>query len=193
MCCSKGTPLHILLKAYWSSIFITACLVSSHSEDGLQRRVCALLSLPWVCESMFVPAYKNSGFPSWLPALAQRLSFCYCEYLFVKPGLKCFLNSFTIDIMWFFRFPPWQLQTLCVLLQHLRSRQAVCHCWPSCVMVCVRHGVWACFPRRCRVQMRRLEQHQSGPSLFFYTTWGTRTRTSSVPLCCTHLCVFKQF
>ncbi|XP_042356809.1 serine/threonine-protein kinase ATR [Plectropomus leopardus] len=51
--------------------------MSSHGEDGLQRRECALLSLPWVCDNKSVSAYKSSGFPSWLPALAQRLSFCY--------------------------------------------------------------------------------------------------------------------
>uniref|UniRef100_A0A8C4H1P8 Serine/threonine-protein kinase ATR n=1 Tax=Dicentrarchus labrax TaxID=13489 RepID=A0A8C4H1P8_DICLA len=59
--------------------FVTSFLsrLSSHSEDGLQRRVCALLSLPWVCENKSVSAYKSSGFPSWLPALADRLNFCY--------------------------------------------------------------------------------------------------------------------
>ncbi|XP_032356106.1 serine/threonine-protein kinase ATR [Etheostoma spectabile] len=51
--------------------------MSSHSEGGLQRRVCALLSLPWVGENKFIPAYKSSGFPSWLPAFAHRLSLCY--------------------------------------------------------------------------------------------------------------------
>ncbi|XP_070697802.1 serine/threonine-protein kinase ATR [Pempheris klunzingeri] len=51
--------------------------MNSQSEDGLQQRVCALLSLPWVCENKSVSAYKSSGFPSWLPALAQRLSSCY--------------------------------------------------------------------------------------------------------------------
>ncbi|KAM9341615.1 serine/threonine-protein kinase ATR [Symphorus nematophorus] len=50
---------------------------SSHSEDGLQQRVCALLSLPWVTENKSVLAYKSSGFPSWLPTFAHRLSFCY--------------------------------------------------------------------------------------------------------------------
>uniref|UniRef100_A0A4W6DWN3 Serine/threonine-protein kinase ATR n=1 Tax=Lates calcarifer TaxID=8187 RepID=A0A4W6DWN3_LATCA len=60
-------------------IFSTLCvmIVSSQSEDGLQRRVCALLSLPWVCENKSVSAFKSSGFPTWLSALAQRLSFCY--------------------------------------------------------------------------------------------------------------------
>ncbi|KAM7376136.1 hypothetical protein PAMP_005881 [Pampus punctatissimus] len=51
--------------------------MSSHSEDGLQRRVCALLSLPWVSENKSVSAYKSSGFPSWVPALAQRVNFCF--------------------------------------------------------------------------------------------------------------------
>ncbi len=61
---------------------VCVCVVSSHSEDGLLRRVCALLSLPWVCENKSVSAYKSSGFPSSLPAVAQRLSFCYCEYCY---------------------------------------------------------------------------------------------------------------
>uniref|UniRef100_A0A7N8WRQ2 Serine/threonine-protein kinase ATR n=1 Tax=Mastacembelus armatus TaxID=205130 RepID=A0A7N8WRQ2_9TELE len=51
--------------------------MSRQNEDGLQRRVCALLSLPWVCENKSVSAYRSTGFPSWLSALAQRLSFCY--------------------------------------------------------------------------------------------------------------------
>uniref|UniRef100_A0A3Q3H1G2 Serine/threonine-protein kinase ATR n=1 Tax=Labrus bergylta TaxID=56723 RepID=A0A3Q3H1G2_9LABR len=55
--------------------------LSSQSEDGLQRRVCALLSLPWVCENKSVSAYRSSGFPSWLPALADRLGFCYSPEL----------------------------------------------------------------------------------------------------------------
>ncbi|XP_062295726.1 serine/threonine-protein kinase ATR [Scomber scombrus] len=50
--------------------------MSSQSEDGLQQRVCALLSLPWVCEKS-VSASKSSGFPSCVPALAQRVSFCF--------------------------------------------------------------------------------------------------------------------
>ncbi|XP_035466143.2 serine/threonine-protein kinase ATR [Scophthalmus maximus] len=57
-----------------SIVYLT---MSSQSGDGLHWRVCALLSLPWVCENKSVSAYKGSGFPSSLPALAQRLSFCY--------------------------------------------------------------------------------------------------------------------
>uniref|UniRef100_A0A672JHL5 Serine/threonine-protein kinase ATR n=1 Tax=Salarias fasciatus TaxID=181472 RepID=A0A672JHL5_SALFA len=56
-------------------------LLSPQSEDGLQRRVCALISLPWVCENKSASVYKSSGFPSWLPALAQRLSFFYSPEL----------------------------------------------------------------------------------------------------------------
>ncbi|XP_029973557.1 serine/threonine-protein kinase ATR [Salarias fasciatus] len=56
-------------------------MMSPQSEDGLQRRVCALISLPWVCENKSASVYKSSGFPSWLPALAQRLSFFYSPEL----------------------------------------------------------------------------------------------------------------
>lgn len=45
-------------------------------EDGLQRRVCALLSLPWVSQNRSGSAYRTSGFPSWLPVVAQRLGSC---------------------------------------------------------------------------------------------------------------------
>ncbi|KAJ0062993.1 hypothetical protein NL108_010267 [Boleophthalmus pectinirostris] len=57
-----------------SIIFLT---MNSHSEDGLQRRVCALLSLPWVIELKSVSAFRTSAFPSWVSGLAQRLTFCY--------------------------------------------------------------------------------------------------------------------
>uniref|UniRef100_A0A671W862 Serine/threonine-protein kinase ATR n=1 Tax=Sparus aurata TaxID=8175 RepID=A0A671W862_SPAAU len=60
-----------------SCVTLFTCLVSSHSEDRIQSRVCALLSLPWVCENKSVSAYKSSGFPSWLPDIAQRLRVCY--------------------------------------------------------------------------------------------------------------------
>ncbi|KAM9356452.1 serine/threonine-protein kinase ATR isoform 2-T2 [Pholidichthys leucotaenia] len=51
--------------------------MSSQNEDELQQHVCVLLSLPWVSENKSASAYKRSGFPSWLPALAQRLNFCF--------------------------------------------------------------------------------------------------------------------
>ncbi|TKS86882.1 Serine/threonine-protein kinase atr [Collichthys lucidus] len=78
--------------------------MSSHTEDGLQRRVCALLSLPWVNENKSVSAYKSSGFPSWLPAFAHRLSFCYLP----------------------------EIQADCVSLMGL-LRGGVCETWRLCV------------------------------------------------------------
>ncbi|KAM6969300.1 serine/threonine-protein kinase ATR [Tautogolabrus adspersus] len=78
--------------------------MNSQSEDGLQRRVCALLSLPWVCENKSVSAYRSSGFPSWLPALADRLGFCYSP----------------------------ELQANCVSLLAL-LRRGVCETWRVCV------------------------------------------------------------
>ncbi|XP_047467138.1 serine/threonine-protein kinase ATR [Mugil cephalus] len=80
-------------------------LTRSHSEDGLQRRVCALLSLPWVCENNSAPAYRSSGFPSWLLSLAQRLSFCYSP----------------------------DVQADCVMLLAFLSRD-VCEKWRACVI-----------------------------------------------------------
>ncbi|XP_033469705.1 serine/threonine-protein kinase ATR [Epinephelus lanceolatus] len=82
----EGGPQPDLNQSYFQSAVQTTVRVldsilyltmSSHSDDGLQRRVCALLSLPWVCDNKSISAYKSSGFPSWLPAFAQRLSLCY--------------------------------------------------------------------------------------------------------------------
>ncbi|XP_074547648.1 serine/threonine-protein kinase ATR [Halichoeres trimaculatus] len=50
--------------------------MNGHRDGGLQQQLCALLSLPWVCENKSASAYRSSGFPSWLPALSDRLSFC---------------------------------------------------------------------------------------------------------------------
>uniref|UniRef100_A0A3B3YIZ0 Serine/threonine-protein kinase ATR n=1 Tax=Poecilia mexicana TaxID=48701 RepID=A0A3B3YIZ0_9TELE len=69
----QGLALILHLAALCSSP------LNSQIENGLQRRVCALLSLPWVCENKSASAFKSSGFPSWLSALAQRLSFCYVQ------------------------------------------------------------------------------------------------------------------
>ena len=57
------------------------CTGNSHGEDGLQHRLCALLSLPWLCENKSSSDCRTASFPSWVPALAQRLTCCYCEYL----------------------------------------------------------------------------------------------------------------
>uniref|UniRef100_A0A669AX27 Serine/threonine-protein kinase ATR n=1 Tax=Oreochromis niloticus TaxID=8128 RepID=A0A669AX27_ORENI len=84
---SKSKLLHIL---YYNHDLIFFLLVSSQNDDRLQQHVCALLSLSWVCENKSVSAYKTSGFPSWLLALAQKLSFCYCEcscLLFTLPTI----------------------------------------------------------------------------------------------------------
>ncbi|XP_068435941.1 serine/threonine-protein kinase ATR isoform X2 [Clinocottus analis] len=81
-----GGPLPDLNQSYFHSAVRTTLRVldsiiyltmNSNGEDGFQRRVCALLSLPWVRENKSVSAYKSSGFPSWTPVLANRLSFCY--------------------------------------------------------------------------------------------------------------------
>uniref|UniRef100_A0AAQ5WXF9 Serine/threonine-protein kinase ATR n=1 Tax=Amphiprion ocellaris TaxID=80972 RepID=A0AAQ5WXF9_AMPOC len=63
-------------SAVQATIRVLDAVIYLTSKDKF-RQVCALLSLPWVCGNMTVSAYKSSGFPSWLPALAQRLSFCY--------------------------------------------------------------------------------------------------------------------
>lgn len=63
------------------SFLLVMCAESSQSEDGLQRRVCALLSLPWLCENKSSSEYRSASFPSWVPALSQRLACCYCEYM----------------------------------------------------------------------------------------------------------------
>uniref|UniRef100_A0A8C4H1Z7 Serine/threonine-protein kinase ATR n=1 Tax=Dicentrarchus labrax TaxID=13489 RepID=A0A8C4H1Z7_DICLA len=73
----EATQILSALEGLALILHLAALCSSPTSEDGLQRRVCALLSLPWVCENKSVSAYKSSGFPSWLPALADRLNFCY--------------------------------------------------------------------------------------------------------------------
>ncbi|XP_049452852.1 serine/threonine-protein kinase ATR [Epinephelus fuscoguttatus] len=109
----EGGPQPDLNQSYFQSAVQTTVRVldsilyltmSSHSEDGLQRRVCALLSLPWVCDNKSISAYKSSGFPSWLPAFAQRLSLCYSP----------------------------EIQADCVSLLAL-LRRGVCETWRVCV------------------------------------------------------------
>ncbi|XP_031703455.1 serine/threonine-protein kinase ATR [Anarrhichthys ocellatus] len=90
------------VKVLDSILYLT---MNSNSEDGLQRRVCALLSLPWVCENKSLSAYKSSGFPSWLPVFANRLSFCY----------------------------SFEIQADCVSLLAL-LRRGVCDTWRVCVL-----------------------------------------------------------
>ncbi|XP_061551565.1 serine/threonine-protein kinase ATR [Phycodurus eques] len=51
--------------------------VYHQGEDALQRRACALLSLPWVPDHKSASAYKTSSFPSWVSTLAQRIHNCF--------------------------------------------------------------------------------------------------------------------
>ncbi|KAM9842902.1 serine/threonine-protein kinase ATR [Aulostomus maculatus] len=71
---------------YQSAVQTTVRILDCHlyltmsgscGEDGLQQLVCALLSLPWVCENKSLSACKASGFPSWVPVLAQQLNFTF--------------------------------------------------------------------------------------------------------------------
>ncbi|XP_056151597.1 serine/threonine-protein kinase ATR [Lampris incognitus] len=59
------------VRVFDSLLYLT---MSSQGAEKLQHHVCALLSLPWVCENKSAAAYKSSSFPSSLPALAERLS-----------------------------------------------------------------------------------------------------------------------
>ncbi|XP_029349910.1 serine/threonine-protein kinase ATR [Echeneis naucrates] len=85
--------------------------MSSQSEDGLQRRACALLSLPWVCENRSVSAYKSSGFPSWLHVLAQRLSFSYSP----EVQVDC------VSLLAFLRRGVCEMWRVCVFSKALQS------------------------------------------------------------------------
>nr|XP_057946886.1 serine/threonine-protein kinase ATR isoform X2 [Doryrhamphus excisus] len=89
-------------------IYLTRC---SHGEDGLRRRMCALLSLPWVPDLKSASAFKGSGFPSWVPVLAQRLHFCFSS----------------------------EVQVQCVLLL-ARLRPGVCEGWRACVFSAALQG-----------------------------------------------------
>ncbi|XP_024119150.1 serine/threonine-protein kinase ATR isoform X2 [Oryzias melastigma] len=86
-------------------------------EDELLLSLCALLSLPWGCESKSAFAFKSSRFPSWLPALAQKLS-------------DFFLPDIKADFVSLLAFLPggvcktWRV---CVFTKALQS-------WDECVL-----------------------------------------------------------
>ncbi|TKS86901.1 Serine/threonine-protein kinase atr [Collichthys lucidus] len=126
--------------------------MSSHTEDGLQRRVCALLSLPWVNENKSASAYKSSGFPSWLPAFAHRLSFCYLP----------------------------EIQADCVSLMGL-LRGGVCKTWRLCVFSKALHSpheaVRAAAVRAFPLLLHRLES--TNPDLLPGTTLLSRMEDGS--------------
>ncbi|KAM6912554.1 serine/threonine-protein kinase ATR isoform 1-T1 [Xenentodon cancila] len=87
----------------------------SQREEGLQRRVCALLSLPWVCENKSNSAFKSSGFPSSLSALAQKLSCCYTPEVQAEcVSLLAFLHHGVCD--------TWRV---CVFTKMLQSQEEV--------------------------------------------------------------------
>ncbi|MEQ2267092.1 hypothetical protein XENORESO_001563 [Xenotaenia resolanae] len=63
--------------------------LNSQIEDGLQRHVCALLSLPWVCENKSGSAFKSSGFPSWLSLLEDKSEQVKVELARIVGQLSC--------------------------------------------------------------------------------------------------------
>lgn len=115
-------------------------LVRNQSEDGLLRRVCALLSLPWISENETSSAYSSSGFPSWVLTLAQKLSSFYCEYsqLYSNINTICLQqNKKKNYILAQNTFPSCvisapEVQVDCVCLLAL-LRQGVCDTWRVCV------------------------------------------------------------
>lgn len=70
--CTGDNQFASLLLCFW--------IVSNESGDVLQQQTCALLSLPWVRENKSASAYRTSGFPLWLPVVAEKLHVCLCEW-----------------------------------------------------------------------------------------------------------------
>ncbi|XP_049596564.1 serine/threonine-protein kinase ATR [Syngnathus scovelli] len=68
------SAVQITVKVLDCVLYLTAC---SQGEDTLQRRACALLTLPWVSANKLTSPFTNSGFPSWVFTLAQKLQFCF--------------------------------------------------------------------------------------------------------------------
>ncbi|KAM4723913.1 serine/threonine-protein kinase ATR [Anableps anableps] len=91
-----------------STLYLT---LNSQIEDGLQRRVCALLSLPWVCENKSGSAFKSAGFPSWVSTLAQRLSFCYSHEV----------QADCVSLLAFLRRGVCESWCVCIFTNALRS------------------------------------------------------------------------
>uniref|UniRef100_A0AAY5KRD1 Serine/threonine-protein kinase ATR n=1 Tax=Esox lucius TaxID=8010 RepID=A0AAY5KRD1_ESOLU len=117
----------------------TMCVfvVSSRAEDtGLQTSVCALLSLPWVCELSSVPAYQKTGFPPSLLDLSKRLATCFSE-------LPCCV--FLLSLLRGNVCESWRV---CVFSRALESEHEVVRAmdikYSKCVCVCV----FTCICRR---------------------------------------------
>ncbi|KAM6960680.1 serine/threonine-protein kinase ATR [Aplochiton taeniatus] len=65
------TAVQLTVRVLDAILYLT---IRGDADEGLQRRVCTLLSLPWVCEPGACPAFKSGVFPS---GLAQRLAPSY--------------------------------------------------------------------------------------------------------------------
>uniref|UniRef100_A0AAY5KMV7 Serine/threonine-protein kinase ATR n=1 Tax=Esox lucius TaxID=8010 RepID=A0AAY5KMV7_ESOLU len=111
-----------------SVIYMT---MSSRAEDtGLQTSVCALLSLPWVCELSSVPAYQKTGFPPSLLDLSKRLA--------TSPQVR----AECVFLLSLLRGNVCESWRVCVFSRALESEHEVVRA--SCVCVCV----FTCICRR---------------------------------------------
>ncbi|KAK0130626.1 Serine/threonine-protein kinase atr [Merluccius polli] len=78
---SSSSHTHVQ-SAFQSTVMVLDSILyltmsgQAEGEEGLHRRVCCLLSLPWVSELKALPAYRACGFPSSQPALAHSLGPC---------------------------------------------------------------------------------------------------------------------
>ncbi|XP_045063840.1 serine/threonine-protein kinase ATR isoform X2 [Coregonus clupeaformis] len=107
------SAIQLAVRIMDSIIYLT---MSSPAEDsGLQSNVCALLSVPWVCELSSVPAYQNAGFPPSLPGLAKRLSPCYSPQVQAECVLLLSLLRGDVCVSW----------RVCVCSQALESQHEV--------------------------------------------------------------------
>ncbi|XP_055785850.1 serine/threonine-protein kinase ATR isoform X2 [Salvelinus fontinalis] len=92
------SAIQVAVRILDSIIYLT---MSSPAEDsGLQNSVCALLSVPWVCELSSVPAYQMAGFPPSLPDLARRMSPCYSPQVQAECVLLLSLLRGDVCVSW---------------------------------------------------------------------------------------------
>ncbi|XP_011488483.1 serine/threonine-protein kinase ATR isoform X2 [Oryzias latipes] len=92
--------------------FVLYLTLGRKGEDELQRDVCALLSLPWVCENKSAFAFKSSRFPSWLPALAQKLN----------SSLSPEIEADCVSLLAFLHGGVCETWRLCVFTKALQNR-----------------------------------------------------------------------
>nr|XP_046179436.1 serine/threonine-protein kinase ATR [Oncorhynchus gorbuscha] len=92
------SAIQVAVRILDSIIYLT---MSSPAEDsGLQNSVCALLSVPWVCELSSVPAYQMAGFPPSLSDLAKRMSPCYSPQVQAECVLLLSLLREDVCVSW---------------------------------------------------------------------------------------------